>query len=919
MQPKPVHLDHSALDALRSLPQAIWVFEPTSLQIKWCNPASENLLGFKNNELLGLKITMLRPEAEREALKQAVTRIQEQSFHTSEWTLIRSDKKKIKAQFHWQQCTYQSTPHVMATILDLTERQQNQQLRASSKLAEEELKRVFHAIPGKFMVLKPNTYEIVAASDDYVNSTMTSRQQLIGQGLFAMFPDDPEDPSADGVRTLLASLHRVENLKTTDIMGIQRYAIPTPEGGFEKRHWSVINSPVKNSNNELTYIIHRVEDVTALLDEDPFRQYTDGETGELLQEVLVRFSEVRTTLSKMQEQEILLRSAESMLNILPWEVDLQTTQITWRDGHSEKSPGFETVLKTTRLAEYLNQIHAEDRDEVLKVFNDPTIQDGHRFTFQHRIFREDGSVSQIKGTGEKHNKLGRPTIVGLLQDITEFLFEKKRSSDLEEKLLSTLENMSDAFFIVSSQFDFLYLNLKTERLLKRNREDLLGKNLWHEFPESRNTPIYELYHHAIKKGQAFNVKFFYEPLDTWFEVNGYPVTEGLAVYFKDITNEYRQEAAARLLQERFLLVSKATNDVIWDWDLQTQKVWWNDSITRVFGFNIDDLEPGPESWTNRVHPDDVNRVIESIHDVIEGHESNWTEEYRFRKANGQYAYVNDRGFIIRDESGKSVRMLGSMLDLTEQKELEARLRESQKLEAMGQLTGGVAHDFNNLLTVIMGNAEALSERLSGDKQLKMMAEMTAKAAERGAELTSRLLSFARRQPLKPTSIDVNTLIRDSLELFRQTLSESISIKIVEGKNLDSIHVDAGQLEVALLNLVINARDSMQAGGQLTIATSATTISEQAAAIQDEIQAGNYIKVSVTDTGYGMSKDIMSRAFEPFFTTKDVGKGSGLGLSMVFGFVKQSQGHIRINSEVNVGTTVSLYFPTAQNNKNPENR
>lgn len=277
--------------------------------------------------------------------------------------------------------------------------------------------------------------------------------------------------------------------------------------------------------------------------------------------------------SNRRGQEIFLRSAESMLNTLAWEIDIGSGQVNWHIfDNPEISPGFQTLLNAKSMDEYLALVHPEDRAKMMSVFNDKTVQVGYRFTFQHRVFCKDGTISQLKGSGEKHDKLGCPMMVGLLIDVTEQVREKKRNSDLEQKLLSTLENMSDAFFILSNKFEFLYLNLRTEKLLKRNRNDLVGKIIWEEFPEAMDTPVYPLYHDALKSGNPFNVKFYYPPLDTWFEINGYPVAEGLAIYFKDVTPAQRHQEATKLLQERFLLVSKITNDVIWDWDLVNQKL-----------------------------------------------------------------------------------------------------------------------------------------------------------------------------------------------------------------------------------------------------------------------------------------------------------------------------------------------------------
>jgi PAS domain S-box-containing protein len=241
---------------------------------------------------------------------------------------------------------------------------------------------------------------------------------------------------------------------------------------------------------------------------------------------------------------------------------------------------------------------------------------------------------------------------------------------------------------------------------------------------------------------------------------------------------------------------------------------------------------------------------------------------------------------------------------------EAQLRAAQRMEAIGQLTGGVAHDFNNLLTVILGNAEMLVESLSDDAQLRLLAEMTQTAAQRGAELTQRLLAFARRQPLDPAAVDVNGLLGSMDALLRRTLGDEVEVELVRGGGLWRALVDAPQLENALLNLCLNARDAMPDGGRLTIETANAALDDAYAREAEEVEPGQYVMIAVSDTGVGMTEEVRARAFDPFFTTKAVGRGSGLGLSMVFGFVKQSRGHVRLYSEPGQGTTVRLYLPRA---------
>ncbi|MEX2200756.1 MAG: ATP-binding protein [Dongiaceae bacterium] len=270
----------------------------------------------------------------------------------------------------------------------------------------------------------------------------------------------------------------------------------------------------------------------------------------------------------------------------------------------------------------------------------------------------------------------------------------------------------------------------------------------------------------------------------------------------------------------------------------------------------------------------------------------------------------------RGELGELIRVFNGAAESLQQQraaidDLNRKLGQSQKMEAVGQLTGGIAHDFNNLLTVILGNAAALSEGLGDNQRLRALAEMTERAAERGAELTSRLLAFARRQPLEPRSMDINQQVAGMDKLLRRTLGEDIEIRMVQGSDLWTAMVDPGQLESAILNLSINARDAMPKGGRLTIETANVYLDEAYVAGQIEVEPGEYVMVAVSDSGTGMDGTTLERVFEPFFTTKEVGKGSGLGLSMVYGFVKQSNGHVRIYSEAGQGSTVKLYLPRAR--------
>lgn len=373
----------------------------------------------------------------------------------------------------------------------------------------------------------------------------------------------------------------------------------------------------------------------------------------------------------------------------------------------------------------------------------------------------------------------------------------------------------------------------------------------------------------------------------------------------------RQRQQLQASEERFRRVAQATSDVVWEVNLADDSIWYSSGMKTLFGHDPQ-TEPALQKASTSavfIHPEDRQRVVEQC-TLAAQTGSNWRIEYRYQRADGSYAYVVNQASVVHDEQGKPARIIGSLSDVTDQRLLEEQLRRSQRLEAVGQMTGGVAHDFNNLLTVIMGNSEQLRESLGQNHRLLPLVEMTAKAAERGAELTNRLLAFARRQPLIPTVLNANRHIAGMDKLLRSTLGEAVQLEIVQAGGLWKALVDGPQLESAILNLCLNARDAMPGGGRLTIETANAFLDAAYASKEADLAAGQYVQIAVSDTGTGMDAKTLERVFEPFFTTKEVGKGSGLGLSMVYGFVKQSSGHIRIYSEPGLGTTIKLYLPRA---------
>ncbi|WP_075291131.1 hybrid sensor histidine kinase/response regulator [Pararhizobium arenae] len=721
----------------------------------------------------------------------------------------------------------------------------------------------------------------------------------------------------------------------------------------------------------------------------------------------------------LHENKALLEIAGKVAKLGGWVVHLPDRQIEW----SDETWAIHQILKgrTVTIDEGIGYFAPEWRDTITRHF-ESCVATGLPYDIEVEIIDATGRRKWVRAIGVAiRDDMGRICRVqGALQDIDERKRLEKTARDLEQRFAESMENISDAFFQLDTEWRFTYLNRQAERLLERPRSALLGQLIWEEFPEASSGTIRQHYERAVRENRTADFEVFYQSLDAWFSVTAYPGPAGLTVYFRDVTERHKADEHLRLLElaisriddfviitkgesqpagrqaivyvndafvritgyspddalhrspgflqgpqtdaasiqridkaiarskairaeilnytkddrehwidmsiapivgsdgrathfvatgrditekrraeerlaeseERFAIVAMMTTDAIWDWDIATGRVEWNSNIASVFGHEDVPVEDGFREWEAKIHSDDRTRVVSSVLAAIEGKAVTWLEEYRFRRGTGTYAEVLDQGHIIRNAAGKATRMVGGVRDVTETRLNEAKRLQAQRLEAIGQLTGGVAHDFNNLLTVIIGTAETLADEIA-DPRLSAIARLNHKASQQGAALTRQLLTFAGRQPLEPAALHINSSIRAMEGLLSTALGETIVLNLELDPAAGQLRADAAQLEASLMNLCINARDAMPNGGKVTISTA---------------QNGVDIVIRVSDTGFGMDPETRAKAFEPFFTTKPFGKGSGLGLSTVYGFMRQSGGRIEIASEPGKGTTVSLYFP-----------
>ena len=375
----------------------------------------------------------------------------------------------------------------------------------------------------------------------------------------------------------------------------------------------------------------------------------------------------------------------------------------------------------------------------------------------------------------------------------------------------------------------------------------------------------------------------------------------------DVTE--RKVAESKILdwKNRYEAALQASGQIIYEWRPQSNQATFGGNLEAILGYTPEDLAAVPGLWRELIHPEDLENYAKEVNRVLALGRDSLHLEYRMRNKNLQYITVKDEGRLVRDGSGKLSQIVGYITNITEQRALESQLLQSQKMEAVGRLAGGLAHDFNNLLTVIKGYCQMVSEQPFPPESVRANAAHIDDAAERAASLTRHLLAFSRKQVLQPKVIDLNDLLVNLDRMLRRLIGEDVEVETVTAPNLGAVKADPGQIEQVIMNLVVNARDAMPSGGKLTLETANVELDEEYAREHKEVQPVRYVMVAVSDTGSGMDAETLARIFEPFFTTKEMGRGTGLGLSTVYGIIKQSGGHIWVYSEPGHGTTFKIYL------------
>ncbi len=660
------------------------------------------------------------------------------------------------------------------------------------------------------------------------------------------------------------------------------------------------------------------------------------------------------------DTEVRYRLAAKATNDAVWDWDLDSDHVLWNDA-LEQAYGHPLASIECTGDWWLAHIHPDDRGRIDASIH--AVLDGGQTAWndEYRFRRVDGSYAEILDRGhvirDEHGRAVR--MIGAMLDLTRVRAAEAALRQSEERFSAILQTIEAAFAIVQVKFDaddrpvdyqFVEVNPAFER---QTGVDLHGKWVTEFAPELERF-WFDAYGHVAKTGEPASFESYAQAFGRWFDVRavrvGAPADRRIAILFNDVTQRHDAEDRLRVSESlarenvQRVQLALAAGAIIgtWNWDLRTDRFTVDEGFARGFGLDpaLGRERLSLEQIITSVHPEDRPGLISAIDEVI-ARGGAYAHQYRVRRADGRYYWIEANGRVDHTPEGIALSFPGVLIDVEDRRSIEAerdrataalralndtlelrvaertaelihaeeKLRQSQKMEAVGQLTGGLAHDFNNLLAGISGALDLMGMRIAqgrlNDIDKYMLAAQS--AAKRAAALTHRLLAFSRRQTLDPRPLDVNLLVEGMTELIQRTVGPSILVETVSAPDLWPASVDASQLENAILNLCINSRDAMPDGGRIIIETANQWLDAEAA-LANDLPAGEYLSLTVTDTGTGMAPGVIAKAFDPFFTTKPIGEGTGLGLSMIYGFAKQSGGQVRISSELGKGTSMCIHLP-----------
>jgi PAS domain S-box-containing protein len=623
---------------------------------------------------------------------------------------------------------------------------------------------------------------------------------------------------------------------------------------------------------------------------------------------------------KLRAHEANLAEAQRVAKLGSWQYDCASNKVRWSD-ELFRIFDVEPAKFHGTYEDFLNCVLPDDRPRVIQS-NAQAKANGSSFELEYRVQTRTGDLKTMHEIGYAMKDAGGKVVglFGTAQDIT----ERKRAEELlarERNLLRLmLDTLPGYIYLKDEQSRFIMCNSKrADNDAVQSSINLIGKTDADIFPPGQaaqfradelavlaGTPLIDKEEILIRPDGSQQILLTSKL--PFRDSRGKII--GLFGYGHDITKRKQAEEELRESELKFRQIAENIREVFWITDpAKQQMVYVSPAYENIWGRTCQSLYDAPGTWLDAIHPDDRERVLEaSLTKQAAENSAVYDEEYRIIKPDKTVIWIHDRAFPIRNGAGEIYRIVGIAEDITEKRKLEEQFRQSQKMEAFGQLAGGVAHDFNNILAVIQLQAGLLKLECNLTPELINYAGDIEKAAERGANLTRQLLLFSRKQTMQPRDLKLKDLVASIARMLQPALGEQVELKFIFSDEDLVIHADPGMIDQLLLNLAVNARDAMPSGGQIRIETSSVEFDEVTAGRTFRARPGSFVCLSVTDTGCGISPEILPHIFEPFFTTKEVGQGTGLGLATVLGIVQQHKGWINVQSEVGKGTAFRVFLP-----------
>jgi len=766
----------------------------------------------------------------------------------------------------------ESPQAIICTVIDITKQKQ-----AQDELRESEARyRTVAETAADGLITIDESSRILFANNSVERIFGYPAKELIGQPLTLLMPEYLRHLHKHAIARYIATGKRHTSWNDMEVPGLHRSGREIPlELSFGESH--------SNQRHTFTGMIRDV-------------------------------SERKQALSQLRESEQRLRLALDASGISLWDCDVGTGKVYLSEGWAVILGG-EPKATFTTVQDLLSIAHPDDSARLMQVGMQALKGDSSSCREQHRVRDIHGGWIWVESTGKvvERDHDGRARrMIGTNASIGERKEAEAKLREFQDRLRHTVNNAPLVLFAIDDRGVFQLSEGRGLAALGLAPGQVVGQSLTDVYGD--NAGILSSFRRALSGEEFMTVHTVPSPNLT-FETVWMPLRNlggevvGVNGVATDITEREKAERAFRESEERLRLALNAAQMGVWEWDAATNRTTWGMGLHQILGVKPGEFDGTIEAFAAMIHPEDRAKFLEAVEQTSRTGELHELE-FRVVRPDGRTVWIADQGRAELDASGKVIRFRGVSRDVSQQRVLKEQLNRAQRMEAVGLLAGGIAHDFNNLLTVIRGHAEILLERSSQDPSTLRDAVAIQKAADRAATITKQLLAFGRKQILQPRVLDLRAVVAEISDMLRKLIGSNIALNLNMGGEALWMRADEGQIEQVVVNLVVNARDAMPHGGELTLEASRVVVGPNFVREGTPMPEGNYSRLSVRDTGFGMDAATQARIFEPFFTTKAAGKGTGLGLATVYGIVKQSGGWIWVESEIGQGTRFELFLPEA---------